>query len=79
MTYGVHAGQRPCDRLRIAHIGPRIVPHIEHDGLVSTRRERLDNMGPDEPGAAGDQNTHGATLDPHGRDGAAQSVRVTVP
>ncbi len=56
MTHGVHAPQCGRDGLAVAHIWT--VTQVEHDCLVSARGQCLDDMGPDEPGTAGDQYSH---------------------
>lgn len=94
MTHGVHAGQREGDRRRIAHVRAVSTsfgsfgsfasfassgPHVEHERFVPALRERLDDMGPDEPGTAGDQNTHTATLDPYPHRTGRPHRHVTTP
>lgn len=66
MTHGIHPTERPPDGHRIPHVCCGIFFDVEHHGLVPALPEGSDDMGPDEPGTAGDQYTHTATLAPRG-------------
>jgi hypothetical protein len=79
MTDGVDPAQRPPDAFGVPHIGTRIVPDVVHDRLVPARAQRRDNLGPDEPGTAGDQYTHTATLGPHRRTARGARGYVMTP
>lgn len=79
MADGVHTGESAGDRSRIAYVGAGIRPDVVHDRLVPVRRQRLDDMGPDEPGTAGDQYTHTATLGPAARGRAGPRSHVMTP
>ncbi|SCD88668.1 hypothetical protein GA0115252_12322 [Streptomyces sp. DfronAA-171] len=62
VAHGVDPGERPGDGVRVAHVVRRVGARVEHDGFVPARRERFDDVGPDEPGTAGDQYAHAPTL-----------------
>ncbi len=79
VTDRVHAGQGAGDRRVVAHVGARIGPDVVHERLVSARPQRLDDMGPDETGTAGDQYSHTATLDAHGAATGRRGHRVMAP
>lgn len=81
---GVHTGQGALDRRPVAHVRAGVLAHVEDDGLVPVCRQGLDDMGPDEPGTAGDQYAHALTLGPRAgraagpRPARHRSVRRTV-
>ncbi|GGY24942.1 hypothetical protein GCM10010384_34920 [Streptomyces djakartensis] len=79
MAHGVDTGQRVPDRRRVPYVGAGIIPHVEHDRLVPVLPEGGDDMGPDEPGTAGDQYTHTATLGPSPRRTTGPRPHVMTP
>jgi hypothetical protein len=62
VAHGVDAGQGPADGIGAPHVRFGVGADVVHDSFVPARRERLDGMGPDEPGTAGDQYAHALTL-----------------
>lgn len=64
MAHRVHAAQGAADGVGVPHVGRRVGPDVVQEGLVAVCRERLDDLGPDETGTAGDQYAHALTLGP---------------
>lgn len=64
MAHRVHPGQGAADGVGVPYVGGRVGPDVVQDGLVTVCHERLDDLGPDETGTAGDQYAHALTLGP---------------
>jgi hypothetical protein len=79
VAHGVHTGQGTADGGRVPHVVGGVLPHVEHDRLVPALPEDGDHVGPDEPGTAGDQYAHTATLGPRPRRTTGPRPHVTTP
>ena len=55
----------------------RLQQRIEHDHLMAARDQRLGDVSPDEPGSAGEQYAHDATLDLRARSAPTPYGHVT--
>ncbi len=75
----VHAVEGRPHRVRCAHVRRRVGADVEHDGVVPALPQRRDDMGPDEPGTAGDQHSHALTLSRPSRPGRLRARHVTGP
>ena len=78
VAHGIHTGQQPGEQLSVADIAhdqlvgvapgrrPGAVSlwqqRVQQDDLVLIGDELIGDMGPDEPGTAGDQYAHAPTL-----------------
>lgn len=73
MTHRVHPVQRTKDGSSVPQVRAGVHRTVEHEGLVTVFRRRVDDMGPDEPGTAGDQYSHAG----HARAGPGPLRRAT--
>ena len=77
MAHGVDPGQQPAEQVGVADVAAdqlvpelrrRAVPvglrqqRVEQHRLVAVGRQPVRDVGPDEPGTAGDQYAHAATV-----------------
>jgi hypothetical protein len=79
VAHGVHTGEGRGDGRRVADVRAGILPDVVHERLVPARPQCLHHMGPDEPGTAGDQYAHGATLGGPPPGARAPGRHVTTP
>ena len=79
VTDGVDAREGTGDGRGVAHIGAGILPDVVHERFVAVCPQGVHDMGPDEPGTAGDQYTHTATLGPGPSRAARPDPHVITP